>query len=158
VAGPASSASRREPEEEVSAGGVVYQRVDGEVRFLLIRDAYRNWGFPKGHLEPGESPEIAAVREVAEETGLVDVSIQSSLNAIDWQFKFRGRFVHKVCHFYLMQITGDATTTPQRAEGITECRWLAYADAKTKLPYANAREILARAWARLVPEVRSEVP
>ena len=56
---------------ETSAGGVVYRRSDGGPLVLLIRDSYENWGFPKGHIEQGEVPEVAAVREVREETGLV---------------------------------------------------------------------------------------
>ena len=56
--------------EEVSAGGIVVRHDDGAHCVLLIRDSYRNWGFPKGHVEPGEAPPDAALREVAEETGL----------------------------------------------------------------------------------------
>ena len=59
--------------DETSAGGVVF-RLDGrEPLFLLIRDSYQNWGFPKGHVESGERPEEAAVREVSEETGLAEL-------------------------------------------------------------------------------------
>jgi len=49
--------SKRRAELEVSAGGIVFRRLpDGGARFLLIKDSYDNWGFPKGHLEDGESP------------------------------------------------------------------------------------------------------
>src|SRR2546425_10889688 len=48
---------QRRAERETSAGGVVFRRGgDAVVRFLLIRDSYKNWGFPKGHLEAGEAP------------------------------------------------------------------------------------------------------
>ncbi|HZE93765.1 MAG TPA: NUDIX domain-containing protein, partial [Gemmatimonadales bacterium] len=71
---PRRSKSRKtqpRAQRETSAGGVVFRRgPDGQVRFLLIRDSYKNWGFPKGHLEPGEPPAEAARREVTEETGL----------------------------------------------------------------------------------------
>ena len=65
-------ARRRARELEVSAGGIVFRHPAGQgpARFLLIRDSYDNWGFPKGHLENGESPAEAALRETAEETGL----------------------------------------------------------------------------------------
>lgn len=53
----------------LSAGVVVVRFVDGAARFLLLR-AYRNWDFPKGEVEPGETPLLAACREVREETGL----------------------------------------------------------------------------------------
>jgi len=116
----------------------------GQPLFLLIRDSYKNWGFPKGHIEAGEQPETAALREVREETGLTDLSIRSLVDTIDWFFRFRGQLIHKVCHFYLME-TASATTSPQRAEGITACRWTRFEEAQSLISYANARELLQRA-------------
>ena len=63
--------TRARAQRETSAGGVVYRLHAGHAVFLLIRDSYQNWGFPKGHLESGERAEDAAVREVREETGMV---------------------------------------------------------------------------------------
>ncbi len=136
--------SRAGAKQEVSAGGVVYRVCDGHPLFLLIRDSYKNWGFPKGHLEPGEMPEAAALREVSEETGLADVDLRGAIETIDWYFRFRGRLIHKVCHFFLMR-TDLASTCAQRAEGITACRWAAYEEAIGLVSYANAREVLRRA-------------
>src|SRR5436853_2389802 len=104
--------------EETSAGGVVYRVVDGLPLYLLIRDSYQNWGFPKGHVEEGELPEAAALREVGEETGLDALVVRGSIETIDWFFRFRGQLIHKVCHFYLIE-TAASRTSPQRAEGIT---------------------------------------
>jgi 8-oxo-dGTP pyrophosphatase MutT (NUDIX family) len=134
---------------EVSAGGVVYRvaaQADGaaEPLFLLIRDSYRNWGFPKGHLERGELPDVAAVREVMEETGLDGVALRGAIETIDWYFRFRGRLIHKICHFYLME-TERSETSPQVAEGITACRWAPFEEAVRLVSYANAREVLKRA-------------
>ena len=133
---------------EVSAGGVVYRMVDGEPLFLLIRDSYDNWGFPKGHLEPGEAPSTAALREVGEETGLGELRLDRTLRTIDWYFRFRGRLIHKVCHFFLME-TAQAETCPQRSEGITACRWARFTEAVELLSYANAREVLEGARAEM---------
>ena len=130
--------------EETSAGGVVFRIMDGTPVYLLIRDSYKNWGFPKGHLEAGEPADVAALREVCEETGLVDVSLRGSISTIDWYFRFRGRLIHKVCHFFLIE-TSDAKTSPQRAEGITACRWSSFEEAETLVSYANARDVLRRA-------------
>lgn len=112
--------------------------------FLIIRDSYDNWGFPKGHVEDGEQPEAAALREVSEETGLGSLTVRGTIDTIDWYFRFRGRLIHKICHFYLME-TDRADTSPQRAEGITACRWETYEEAAQLVSYANARDVLRRA-------------
>jgi 8-oxo-dGTP pyrophosphatase MutT (NUDIX family) len=130
--------------DETSAGGVVF-RLDGrEPLFLLIRDSYQNWGFPKGHVEHGERPQDAAVREVGEETGLGDLTVRGSIDTINWFFRFRGQLIHKYCHFYLIE-TVESETCPQRAEGITACRWTSFGEADSLISYANAREVLRRA-------------
>ncbi|HKP77415.1 MAG TPA: NUDIX hydrolase [Longimicrobiaceae bacterium] len=137
---------------ETSAGGVIY-RSDGDgVRVLLIRDRYRHWGFPKGHLEGEETAADAALREVAEETGLVELRLGPRLQTIDWHFRFRGRLIHKFCHFYLIECpAGD--TCPQLEEGITECVWLPLPQAIESISYDNAREVL-----RLAAEALSRGP
>ncbi len=122
----------------------MYRVEQGRPLFLLIRDSYRNWGFPKGHLETHELPEAAALREVSEETGLTDLVPRGELATIDWHFRFRGKLIHKICHFFLME-SENADTSPQREEGITACRWLPIDEALALISYANAREVLQRA-------------
>lgn len=136
--------TRSRAQQETSAGGVVYRLADGHPLFLLIRDSYQNWGFPKGHLESGERAEDAALREVREETGIEHVALRGTIETIDWYFRFRGRLIHKVCHFFLME-TGQASTSPQHAEGITACQWVGYDAAQIAISYANARLVLHRA-------------
>ncbi len=133
--------TRARATRETSAGGVVYRIESGSPLFLLIRDSYANWGFPKGHVETGESAEDAALREVREETGLHVLASRGLIDTIDWYFRFRGRLIHKSCHFYLME-TAESDTAPQRAEGITACQWMSYGEAHEAVSYANAREVL----------------
>jgi 8-oxo-dGTP pyrophosphatase MutT (NUDIX family) len=135
---------RSRARQEISAGGVVFRVEDGRPLFLLIRDSYDNWGFPKGHVERDEAPERTALREVEEETGLRDLLLLEAIDTIDWYFRFRKRLIHKVCHFYLME-SEHAETSPQREEGITECRWLPLSEALERISYANARGVLQRA-------------
>ena len=137
--------SRRRAELEVSAGGIVYRRAGVEpARFLLIRDSYDNWGFPKGHLEDGESPADAARRETGEETGLDRLVLQGPIRVIDWHFRFRGRHIHKYCHFFLFE-SPDGDPCPQVDEGITDCQWRSLDEALELLSYDNARGVLKRA-------------
>lgn len=136
---------KRKPEKEVSAGGIVFRRdASGTARFLLIKDSYDNWGFPKGHLEEGESPTAAALRETAEETGLTTLVLHGPIRIIDWHFRFRGRFIHKYCHFFLFE-SSDGEPVPQQDEGITACNWCPLEDALSELSYENARGVLRRA-------------
>ncbi|MGH7592873.1 MAG: NUDIX hydrolase [Gemmatimonadales bacterium] len=136
--------SKKRAEREVSAGGIVFRRdADGTPRFLLIKDSYQHWGFPKGHLEAGESPTAAALRETHEETGLEGLIVQGPIRIIDWHFRFRGRYIHKFCHFFLFEsIAGECT--PQVAEGITAVRWEPLDRALDVLSYDNARGVLRR--------------
>jgi 8-oxo-dGTP pyrophosphatase MutT (NUDIX family) len=139
--------------EETSAGGVVYRRTESGLVVLLIKDSYRNWGFPKGHVEEGEQPSDAALREIREETGLTDLVLQGRVQDIDWFFRFKGRLIHKTCHFFLIESAGGEAT-PQRSEGISAVKWLSVEEAMQTVSYANAREVL-RAAADLVEKLHA---
>jgi len=136
--------TRDQAKEERSAGGVVFRMDAGQPLFLLIRDSYQNWGFPKGHIEPGEQADDAARREVSEETGLGGLVVRGAIDTIDWFFRFRGQLIHKSCQFFLMESV-EAVTSPQRNEGITACRWITFEEAETLISYSNARDVLRRA-------------
>lgn len=124
--------------------------IGGTAHVLVIRDPYQNWGLPKGHLENGESTGEAALREVAEETGLADLSLGEELATIEWYFRADGRLIHKFCAFYLMiSVLGEPV--PQMAEGITECAWVPLSDVEERITYDNAREVVMAA-RRLVEE------
>jgi 8-oxo-dGTP pyrophosphatase MutT (NUDIX family) len=119
----------------------VIRHIDGVPHVLVIRDPYKNWGLPKGHLEDGETAGEAAVREVREETGLTDLDLGGELATIDWYFRAGGRLVHKFCAFYLMTSrVGDPV--PELDEGISECVWLPLPEAEVRISYDNARDVV----------------
>ena len=93
---------------EVSAGGVVYRLGDGGTEICLAARRTRRgdlaWGLPKGNVEPEETPEAAAVREVLEETGL-EAEIEHDLGTIRYFYVWEGVRVRKQVRFFLMRGT-----------------------------------------------------
>lgn len=159
--GPRRSAGRttgaphhKRSRREDSAGGVVIRRAPDGPLFLLIRDPYHNWGLPKGHIEPGETAESAARREIGEETGLTELELISDVATIDWYFHDRQERVHKFCRFFLFASAGG-DTRPEHGEGISECVWLPYPAALQRITYDNAREVLREAGRRLSLDART---
>lgn len=136
------------PRREYSAGGVVMRRIGDRVCVLLIRDPYRNWGLPKGHVEDGEALPEAALREVREETGLRELELGPDLGTIDWFFRLDRRLVHKFCTFFAMT-SARGTAVPEIEEGITECRWVPAREAPGRISYDNARGVVMEAVRRL---------
>ena len=140
--------------DQTSSGGVAFRRVgEGptqvEVALILVGPQAR-WQLPKGLVNAGEDPETAALREVAEETGL-ETALIAPIDVIEyWYYGSRGakkvRF-HKRVHFFLLQyVAGDVADHDHEVE---EARWVPLDAAKTMLAFAGEREVLAKAQALL---------
>ena len=135
--------------QETSAGAVVFRRTadtNGFV-FLLILDGHGNWGFPKGHVESGETWLEAARREVREETGIEETVNHGDLGSTSWMFTSSAdppARVCKTCHFYLFE-TDQERLTPGTAEGIGEAVWLPADAVPVRLTFPAAREVFDRA-------------
>lgn len=148
---------RRRAREERSAGGVVLRRIEGEVHVLVIRDPYKNWGLPKGHLEEGEDSSTAALREVREETGLEELELGPVLGTIDWYFRLGDDLVHKYCEFFLMT-SHVGEPVPEEGEGITEVIWVPLEEAPERITYGNARRIVVEVREMMASDANAPLP
>lgn len=135
--------------DETSAGGLVVDGLDGPVEqqcaALIGRTDRRGrllWSLPKGHLEAGETAEQAAVREVAEETG-IDGRVLHPLGSIDYWFVTEGRRVHKTVHHFLLRFLGGELCD-EDAE-VTEVAWVPLSEMETRLAYADERRLVKAA-------------
>jgi len=138
---------RRIPtQREVSAGGVVYRRGGDDIEVVLASRRTRRgdlaWGLAKGGIEPGESREDAAVREVREETGL-DATIEADLGDTKYIYVWEDVRIRKRVHFFLMR--HDGGDVEDRDDEMEEIRWFPLERALKRAAYRGEREVLARA-------------
>jgi 8-oxo-dGTP pyrophosphatase MutT (NUDIX family) len=133
--------------EQVSAGGVVFRGEKGSVEVVIVSVGGQNrWQLPKGLVDAGENPEVAAVREAREEGGVVSEVVQL-LETIEYWYAgldngIRVRF-HKRVHFYLLRyISGD---TKEHDWEVNEARWVPIDDATSQLAFDNERRVMQQA-------------
>ncbi|HDI11757.1 MAG TPA: NUDIX domain-containing protein [Candidatus Acetothermia bacterium] len=129
---------------ERAAGFIIFRVKDGRREYLLVRNkSGGHWGFPKGHIEEGESPLDAALREVAEEVGITSLEHYPDFrSSIDYTFRRAGQMVHKEVHFFLARTAQEGRLL---REELLEMRWLPFPEALDTLTYPEQREVLRRA-------------
>ena len=133
--------------DEVSAGGLVVDTT-GKLGLLIGRRDQKDqtgkrilWSLPKGHIEEGETPEQAALREVQEETGIESV-IEKSLGVIDFWFMAGGKRIHKTVHHYLFRESGGLLAA-QETE-VDEVAWFPLEEIIEKLAYPDEKKLISR--------------
>jgi 8-oxo-dGTP pyrophosphatase MutT (NUDIX family) len=141
---------------EFSAGGVLVRRLRGRWMMAAIRPAGKSegvWALPKGWIEPGEPPEQAALREVAEETG-AEGRADGKLGDVKYVYTWDGERIFKVVSFYLVRYSrgrlGDVP--PEHRHEVAEVRWLPLGDGPRLLAYGGEREMARKALERLGDE------
>jgi 8-oxo-dGTP pyrophosphatase MutT (NUDIX family) len=150
---PTGSTPKKSPtikvpvKEQVSAGGVVFRGEKGSVEVVIVAVGGQNrWQLPKGLVDAGENPEIAAVREAREEGGVSSEVVQL-IETIEYWYAgldngIRVRF-HKRVHFYLLRyISGD---TKEHDWEVNEARWVPIDDATSQLAFDNERRVMQQA-------------
>lgn len=132
--------------DETSAGGLVVDAERDVPAAALIGRIDRRgrllWSLPKGHIEHGESPADTAVREVAEETGIIG-EILAPLGVIDFWFVADGRRVHKTVHHFLLRAVGGALSDEDIE--VNEVAWVPLEELSARLAYADERALAERA-------------
>jgi 8-oxo-dGTP diphosphatase len=122
-----------------AAGGVVVRGAGAETEVLLVhRPAYDDWTFPKGKVEPGESDEECAVREVEEETGLL-CRLGRELTSTDY-FDAKGR--PKAVRYWAMEVLAGSLRFDYEVD---EARWLSADGAAALLTYERDLDVLSQA-------------
>ena len=145
-----SGAGPRRKVKERSAGAVVFSQATDGVEYLLLRYGGGNWGFPKGHVEAGETDVIAAQREVAEETG-IPIERQSLLDGFsddtDYRFRRGSTLVEKDVVFFLIESSQREVKLSHEHSGYA---WLPYSQALQRVSFEGPRRILQAAHAFLM--------
>lgn len=126
----------------IIAGGGIVENDNGEILFIFRRG---KWDLPKGKLDKGETIEQCAVREVMEETGLVDVQLSELVGITHHQYNEKGVEIDKESHWYAMKAPGQQTMTPQAEEDILETKWVAKneIDEVLKNTFQNITDIIS---------------
>lgn len=135
-----------------SAGGIVIRSIDGVPHLVAGRRRRQrdgvSWTLPKGTPNPHETLEEAALREVAEETGL-QVRLLAPLEAIEYWFVQGGARIHKTVHYWLMEPVGG--DLDRHDHEFDEVRWVPFGEASALLTFESERALVARAAVAAMP-------
>ena len=118
----------------VAAGGLVY--TPKHEILLILR--HGKWDLPKGKTDDKESLETCAIREIAEETGLENHTIEKPLTITYHTYHQDGKHILKESHWFLMQAAKQTVFTPQTEEGITKCEWVPVKNIATYMENTHA--------------------
>src|SRR5581483_2853065 len=138
----------RESEEErmlqktaTSAGAIILRVIDGQIKLALahrLRET-KPWVLPKGHVEPGETFQQAALREIHEEAGLTCVQLLTYLGQIKRETVKNGDTIQKTIHYYLAYALPTDQPELPTDQGFAQPGWFAPSDALALLPYEQER-------------------
>lgn len=139
--------------KEKSAGAVIYRMENNVPHYLLLHYPSGHWEFAKGHIEEGEKPEAAAVREIEEETGIKNITLIPGFKQyskyffkksydLEGEAKKTAPWVFKLVVFYLVEANTKDVKISHEHKGFL---WLPLDGALKKLTFKNAKELLKKA-------------
>lgn len=133
--------------DQISAGGVAFRWKDSEPEMVIVSVKPKlRWQLPKGIVDPGESPEMTAVREVKEEGG-VETERLALIETIEYWYRSvkNGKPVrfHKFVHFYLLEYKGGDVLNHDHE--VEESRWVSFEEAVEMLAFKSECEVVEKA-------------
>lgn len=134
--------------EETSYGIIPLKRMENEWYTLLVMHTKGGfWAFPKGHAEPNETPQVAASRELLEETGLkVKTFLSSDTLNERYHFHRDKKLIHKTVVYFLAEVEGEILLQPSEIEAI---QWVKLSEAEHQITYQESRSVCRQALQRL---------
>jgi 8-oxo-dGTP pyrophosphatase MutT (NUDIX family) len=131
----------------ISAGAIILREVDGELKIALAQRKRKNktWVIPKGHVEPGETIEQAALREIYEEAGLHNVQLIKYLGSLLREsVKSNGECVQKTIHYYLAYALDGKNPLSPTDKRFNEPGWFTPKQAIKLLPYKEEQVFFSK--------------
>jgi 8-oxo-dGTP diphosphatase len=137
--------------DQISAGGVAFKNAEDRFELAIVSvNPSGRWQLPKGIIDAGETPEVAAMRELREEAGL-ETEVVDLIEKIEYWYvgSEKGRQVrfHKFVYFYLLRyVRGEVSDHDHE---ILEARWVAPDEAILRLSFKSEKQVVAKAIAML---------
>ncbi|MBI4429211.1 MAG: NUDIX domain-containing protein [Ignavibacteriales bacterium] len=128
---------------EISAGAIIVRKTPDDYKYLLLHYELGHWEFAKGHIEPGEDERETVRREVAEETGITDLTfVEGFHETIRYFFRWKESRIFKIVVFLLVETFQEVVKLSDEHIGF---EWLSYEDAMKRLKFKNSKSILEKA-------------
>ena len=128
---------------EPTSGGIVFRMTpdNKDIEVLLIQDSKNRWTIPKGHIEPGETAKITAIREIGEESGLHHVRVLTWLGKIHFKYRRQDKLVLMTTQIYLVRAL-DQHEKPQKEKWMNGIKWFKFNDALNAIEYEDIEKLM----------------